>query len=189
MSDSASKDGVVVVAAGANLGEADVIRAVLQSEGIPAFVPAERAANTLSHLQLAVSGYNVRVAVARRDAERAVAVLREHRPPDDPSWSADQEEQAAAPAPADEAARLAARSAIYSLFFPLFSLLLISWLIRAARRASAHGVRDRRTYQRRMLLGSLVALTYLILFLCALPYILALFGDSLRRGFMGMDPP
>jgi len=145
---------LVVVGTTAKLQEADVLRAALATHGIEAFVLEERTSSLLSHMAVAIHPGGVPVAVHRRDVRRAREVLSEL-----PAWpgtsygaGAAAGEQDDRPTP-DQYAQRAYRSALFSAWFPLLSVLTLYYFIKAHRAAAESTVEDPAQFRRRLLVA------------------------------------
>ena len=130
-STNADPNRPVVVATASTLQEADVIRSVLQSEGISAFILNENVTNMLPYLSIALNPSGVRIAVRQCDLSAAREVL-DLPPPDGSQWG---ESAKSDPNSSDRFAERAAYSAILSiLIFPLVILTLFYFFQALGRR-------------------------------------------------------
>jgi hypothetical protein len=151
---SDDKNQPVVVTSAPTLEQACVIRAVLQTAGIAAFVPDETAAALLSHLKIAIHRKGINVAVRQCDLETAREVL-DAPPPTGEEWQplADDEQNRT-----DKYASSAARAVIFSLLiFPL-GVMTFYYFFRALGRQHENPPTDRGKYRRNMIF----ALCYMI---------------------------
>ena len=148
----------VVVATVATLQQADVIRAVLEMNDVPATIPGEYATNTLAHVGMGLNPHGVRVSVASRDEQKAREILdREHAGgPDVEDWPKAQPEQTLP----EDFARRACWAALLSWFFPLILPAAVYNFVKALRAAGrgCRQVEDREIFQRRMTIAVLLAL-------------------------------
>lgn len=95
------------------LAEANLIRATLESEGIPTMVPDEHSSAIMSHVMLNSTG-GVRVWVQERDLEKARALLRDLAPvAHDPSHE---------PIPAKSAVQRFFQATMLSLLLPVLPI-------------------------------------------------------------------
>ncbi len=168
-STNADPNRPVVAATASTLQEADVIRSVLQSAGISAFILNENVTNMWAHMSVALNPSGIRIAVRQCDLPAAREVL-ELPPPDDSQWR-----ESAKPDPhsPDRFAERAAYSAIFSvLIFPPLVILTLYYFFQALGRRREVPPADPRTFRRNMVfilisigLAVLVMQFYLILFL------------------------
>ena len=136
----------IVVATVSTLQEADVIRSVLQSAGISAFILNENVTNTLPYISVAVNPLGIRITVRQCDLSAARDVL-EQPPPDGSEW-----EESAKPDPhsPDRFAERAVYFAIFSiLIFPLV-ILTVYYFFRALGRRRAIPVADPSAFRRNL---------------------------------------
>ena len=136
----------VVAATASTLQEADVIRSVLQSGGISAFILNENVTSMLPYINVAVNPLGIRIAVRQCDLSAAREVL-EQPSPDGSEW-----EESAKPDPhsPDRFAEKAVYSAIFSiLIFPLV-ILTLYYFFRALGRRRAVPVADPSAFRRNL---------------------------------------
>lgn len=165
-----------VVAHAATLQQADILRAVLQSEGFDAFIIGERAANVLSPLQMGLNPHGIRIAVPADQAQDALSVLRwKHQdglalpegawtangPRGEEFWADGGEDAESRPAEpgevvpstADLDAERACLAALFSFWiWPLVPLTLW-YIVRALVGAQKRGITGRATYRRNLALA------------------------------------
>ncbi len=162
-----SQEQSIVVAAGATLLQADMIRLRLESEGVQACILDEHVSRLYWHASLIVNPNGIRVAVRQSDAELAneilktfdlerqkVAELRKAQPP--------------TPFTPNELALDGFRMAIFSVLFPPLWLVSCVWLIRAyraARKVQPESPTKFRSYQTTTLIILLLLLAAALMFI------------------------
>ena len=119
---------LVPVAAATSISQADILRAVLEDAGIPAFIPNENASVVLCHISLAVNPDGILVLVRDEDEQAAREVLKLPAGSDGPPQ---REPAAARETTADEYARMAARSAVFTWLFPPLAVWTVYCIGRA----------------------------------------------------------
>jgi len=125
MGNESQTDPVVVTTAG-TLQQADVMRAALEAAGIPVFIPNELSSNWMAHWGVAVNPRGIEIAVPRKHAAEARAVL--NLPPAEKPAPKKAPKQHFTP---DDYAEKAFRAALYWCWFPPLALLMAYYFLRA----------------------------------------------------------
>ncbi len=145
-STNADPNRPVVAATASTLQEADVIRSVLQSAGISAFILDENVTNMLPYMGIALNPSGVRITVRQCDLPAAREAL-ELSPPDGSQW---RESAKLDPHSPDRFAEKAVYSAIFSLLIPPLVILTLYYFFQALGRRREVPPADPRTFRRNM---------------------------------------
>ena len=129
-----SREQSVVVAAGATLQQADIIRLQLESEGIEAFIVDEHISHLFWHMGFATNTHGIRIAVRQSDVPLAKEVLEAFELERVKAAEQEKAEPPEPPAP-NELARKACRIAIISVLFILLWPVACYFFFKAWRAA------------------------------------------------------
>jgi len=179
---------LVPIVAAADEQQAGLLASLLESEGIPTFIPGANTANVLSHLGTAVAPRGFRVLIRADDVDKARTVLIESgylQADDEPQATdeqADDESKVDSDRPnALDLAERARRAAVWSLYMPLAFPLAVLYFIRALGAPRALG-RWRNAYRRKMrwaLVLSLINPVYWLVLVVGGVYVWPLIEDLL----------
>lgn len=159
------ESALVVATRVGSLQQADVIRAALAGEGIPAIIADEGASNVLSYMGPAIHPWGIKVMVQAKHLPGATEIIKRA------SQSAAEDSEAPAAPSADDYAHAAYRSALFFWFFPPVALLTIYNLAKAIHARGRRPPEDSLRFNRRVgwafLLGIVVPAIILALLLAA----------------------
>ena len=126
-------DELVPAGTARSISEADVLRALLQTAGIEAFIPNETSTVILPHLFFAINRRGVPVLVRARDVEAAREVLKPLSHEEKSAPDAPDEPDDSSPNDAAQYAQRAARSAVFAWLFPPLALWTLYCMVQALR--------------------------------------------------------
>jgi len=161
------------------LQEADVIRAVLESQGIPAQIVGENTTNMFMHMSLALNTKGVRILVpqSRLEEAREAMVVRKRTPEEETDLGFNDTE-------ADHCAKRSYDSALYSLiFFPMVGFT-IYYFAKALSVRKTIPPADHPRFRKRLLLAMLVGIIPYVVLGLILSWALA--GDMMLLGIRGI---
>ena len=159
-STNADPNRPVVAATASTLQEADVIRSVLQSADISAFILNENVTNMLPYMSIALNPSGVRITVRQCDLTAARKAL------DLPPLDGSQWRESAKPNPnsPDRFAEKAVYSAIFSILIPPLVILTLYYFFRALGRRRAVPPADPRAFRRNLVFVVIsIGLTVLVI--------------------------
>ncbi|MCE5277919.1 MAG: DUF2007 domain-containing protein [Planctomycetaceae bacterium] len=152
---------LVVAASAATLRQADVLKAVLEANGIPTFIPGALASNCMPHMEIGLNPKGVRLLVRKKDLNDALEILNHPQAIDaDEVSPADTDQDVSA---ANDYARKAFYCSVcWMLFAPL--AVMIPWFIaRAIIADSRREAENSSRFQRHIILASVLGLVPFVL--------------------------
>jgi hypothetical protein len=146
-------DDLLPVATAATVEEAEIIRARLEAEGIPAFIPNAATTEWMPHMSIAINPYGVAVIVPAGRLEAARQVL-------DPGTKNPAPRGADGPAEtdADLWARRAAFAAVFAWLFPPLAIYSFVCVFRAAKAKRLQAPINKDAYDRNVFAAVVVSI-------------------------------
>ena len=151
---------LVVATSVATLQQADVLKSVLESNGIPAFIPGAMASSCMPHMEIGLNPKGVRLLVRKGDLEDALEILNHPQP-----LEADEASPASA---ANDYAKKAFYCSVCWMLFPPLAIMIPWFVVRAIIADGRREAENSSRFQLHIILAVVLALipfTLVVLFL------------------------
>ncbi|MCE5328253.1 MAG: DUF2007 domain-containing protein [Planctomycetaceae bacterium] len=147
---------LVVATSVATLQQADVLKSILESNGIPAFIPGALASNCMPHMEIGLNPKGVRLLVRRGDLEDAMEILNHPQPlENDEASPADANQDASA---ANDYAKKAFYCSVCWLLFPPLAIMIPWFIGRAIIADGRHEAENPSRFQLQIVLAVILGL-------------------------------